>query len=90
MAIPELFVEYISKKNIEAHSQFRRLFRKLAVIQPHKFNIVTINELITKCDELHRFFYEGTNLEPDIKQIENKWNDLHNYLQNKIKDFRIK
>ena len=86
----ELFVEYVTRKNIEVHNQFRRLFRRLANDEPHKFNIGTINELISKADELHRFFYEGTNLEPDIKMIENKWNDLHTYLKDKVKEIGIK
>lgn len=86
----ELFVEYVSKKNIESHNQFRRLFRNLANIEPHNYNKVTINNLIDKANNLHQFFYEGTNIEPDYQEIEAKWIELNNYLKNKIKEIGIK
>ena len=77
----EHFVELKKNIDITKHYQFRREFRSIKGI-----NINTMENLISKADSLHQFFYNGAMYESDYNIIEKKYLDVYNYLNTKIKE----
>ena len=75
------FVELKKNIDITKHYQFRREFRTIKGINKN-----TVETLLSKCDALHQFFYDGQMYESDIKIIEQKYLDVYNYLKSKIKE----